>query len=98
MYNFPIGVILDSFRTDVRTALKKAVAVGAQGIQVYATHGEMSPEQLVGAKRREFLDMVKSNGLVISALCGIWDRGSEPGEESAAHRALKADTGFGERA
>lgn len=75
MYNYPIGVILDSFRTDVRTALKKAVAVGAQGIQVYATHGEMSPEQLVGAKRREFLDMVKSNGLVISALCGDLGQG-----------------------
>jgi sugar phosphate isomerase/epimerase len=62
--------MLDSFRTDVRTALRKAVDVGAQGIQVYATHGELSPENLTGAKRREFLDMVKAHGLVISALCG----------------------------
>ena len=44
MYNFPIGVILDSFRTDIPTALAKAVKVGAQGLQVYATTGEMSPE------------------------------------------------------
>ncbi len=70
MYQFPIGVILDSFRVDIPTALKKAVEVGAQGIQVYATHGEMSPENLVGEKRRDFLKMVKDNGLVISALCG----------------------------
>ncbi|NLN82283.1 MAG: sugar phosphate isomerase/epimerase [Clostridiales bacterium] len=70
MYRYPIGVMLDSFRTDVRTALRKAVDVGAQGIQVYATHGELSPENLTGAKRREFLDMVKAHGLVISALCG----------------------------
>lgn len=70
MYSFPVGVILDSFRTDVKTALKKAADVGAQGIQVYATKGEMSPEELKGAKRREFLDMVKSHGLTISALCG----------------------------
>lgn len=70
MYQFPIGVILDSFRVDIPTALKKAVEVGAQGIQVYATHGEMSPENLVGDKRRDFLKMVKDNGLVISALCG----------------------------
>ncbi|MGN0525841.1 MAG: sugar phosphate isomerase/epimerase family protein [Acutalibacteraceae bacterium] len=70
MYNFPIGVIIDSFKTDTVTAVKKAAECGAQGIQVYATHGEMSPENLVGAKRKEFLDLVKSNGLTISALCG----------------------------
>lgn len=70
MKEFPIGVIIDSFRTNIFTAVKKAAEVGAQGIQVYATKGEMSPTQLVGSKRREFLDIVKSNGLVISALCG----------------------------
>ena len=70
MKKFPIGVIVDSFRTDIPTAVKKAAACGAQGIQVYATRGAMSPDELVGAKRKEFLDIVKSNGLVISALCG----------------------------
>ena len=30
----------------------------------------MSPENLVGQKRKDFLKMVKDNGLVISALCG----------------------------
>lgn len=70
MYNFPIGVIINSFRTDIPTAVKKAAEVGAQGIQVYATSGEMAPENLVGAKRAEFLKLVKDNGLIISALCG----------------------------
>ncbi len=70
MYPFSIGVIIDSFRTDIPTAVKKAAAVGAQGIQVYATRGEMAPENLTGQKRAEFLDLVKSNGLTISALCG----------------------------
>ncbi len=70
MYSFPIGVLLDSFRTDVPSALKKAAGVGVQGIQVYATHGELSAENLTGVKRREFLDMVKAHGLTISALCG----------------------------
>lgn len=63
MYDFSIGVMLDSFRTDIPTALKKAVNVGAQGIQVYATYGELSPEKLVGAQRKEFLKMVKDSGL-----------------------------------
>lgn len=70
MKQFPIGVIIDSFRTDIPTAVKKAADCGAQGIQVYATRGAMSPTELVGEKRKEFLDLVKSNGLVISALCG----------------------------
>ena len=70
MYRFPIGVILESFRTDTRTAIEKAAALGADGIQMYATKGENSPENLTPAKRRELLDMVKSNGLRFSALCG----------------------------
>ena len=70
MKQFPIGIIINSFRTDIPTAVKKAAECGAQGIQVYATSGEMSPDVLVGSKRKEFLDLVKSNGLVISALCG----------------------------
>ena len=67
---FPIGVIINSFRTDIPTAVKKAAKVGAQGIQVYATSGEMSPEELVGSKRADFRKLVEDNGLVISALCG----------------------------
>ncbi|MGI6260770.1 MAG: sugar phosphate isomerase/epimerase family protein [Acutalibacteraceae bacterium] len=75
MYPFSIGVMLDSFRMSVPEALKKASSLGAQGVQIYATRGEMAPENLVGAKRRELLDMVKSNGLTISALCGDLGRG-----------------------
>ncbi len=75
MYNFSVGVLLDSFRTDPVSALAKAKAVGASGIQVYATSGEMAPENLSGAKRREFLDKVKSHGLTISALCGDLGQG-----------------------
>ncbi|MBR3975535.1 MAG: sugar phosphate isomerase/epimerase [Clostridia bacterium] len=70
MYNFPIGVIINSFRTDIKTAVLKAAEVGANGIQVYSTRGEMAPENMSPAARREFLDLVKSNGLTISALCG----------------------------
>ncbi len=70
MGRFPIGVIIDSFRTDITTAVKKAASVGAQGIQVYATRGEMSPENMTAAKIAEFKKLVADNGLVISALCG----------------------------
>lgn len=70
MYPFSIGVMLDSFRIDAFAALDKAQKLGAKGIQVYATRGEMSPEKMTAEKRREFLKAVKDHGLVISALCG----------------------------
>ncbi len=75
MYPFSIGVMLDSFRTDFPTALDKAQALGAKGIQVYATRGEMSPEQMSAAKRKEFLKAVKDHGLTVSALCGDLGKG-----------------------
>lgn len=75
MYHFPIGVILESFRTDRSTAIKKAAQIGANGIQMYATEGENSPENLNAAARKSLLDEVKSNGLVFSALCGDFGKG-----------------------
>ena len=70
MYNFPIGVIVDSFNLPFEEALKEAVKCGAKGIQMYATTGEHAPENMNAAKRREVLDMVKSSGLCFSAICG----------------------------
>lgn len=70
MYNFSIGVILDSFQKSIPESLKIAADMGAKGIQVYSTYGELSPKKLTGSKRRDFLNMVKDHGLVISALCG----------------------------
>lgn len=70
MKKFPIGIIINSFRTDIPTSVRKAAECGAQGIQVYSTHGEMAPENLSPEKRKEFLKLVKDNGLIISALCG----------------------------
>ncbi len=70
MSAFPIGVMLESFRLPIPQALDAAARLGAQGIQAYATYGELAPEKMTGTKRKEFLRMVKDHGLVISALCG----------------------------
>ncbi len=75
MYQFPIGVMLDSFKLPVDESIKKAAEIGAKGLQMYATSGDFAPENLNAAKRRELLDIVKSNGLVFSALCGDLGRG-----------------------
>lgn len=75
MYDFSIGVMLESFRKPLAQSLKIAHDIGARGIQAYCTKGEHAPENMNAAARREFLDAVKSNGLVFSALCGDLGKG-----------------------
>ncbi len=70
MVQFPIGVMLDSFRKPLDEALDCAVKVGASGFQIYATKGAMSPENLNASARRELMRKIKDRGLVVSALCG----------------------------
>ncbi|MCI5649346.1 MAG: sugar phosphate isomerase/epimerase [Fusicatenibacter sp.] len=84
MYHFSIGVLLDSFRTDMETALKKAASLGISGVQIYATNGKMAPENLNPSQRREVLDMIRSNGLVVSALCGDLGQGFGNAEKNPA--------------
>ena len=75
MYQFPIGVMLESFRLPTDQAIKQAAAIGAQGIQMYATKGEHAPENMTAQMRRDLLAQLKDNGLVFSALCGDLGKG-----------------------
>lgn len=70
MAAFQIGVMVDSFNLGLREGIQKSREVGASGIQIYAVRGEMAPENLTPAQRKEILDIIHSNGLVVSALCG----------------------------
>ncbi len=70
MSNLKIGVMADCFRCGIRGGLEKAAAVGAEGVQIYAVKGELDPDTVTASKIAEVRDMVASNGLVISAICG----------------------------
>ena len=70
MYQFPIGAMLESFRLPTSEALATAEKIGVKGIQMYCTNGEHAPENMTPAKCAELLDMLKSHGLVFSAVCG----------------------------
>ena len=63
-----IGVLADSFRLDFKGNIAKAASVGADGVQLYATSGELAPENLCAAKRKEYLQIIKDAGLEISAI------------------------------
>ncbi len=70
MYNFPIGVLLESFQTDTKTGLKLAKEAGVSAVQIYAARGELNADTLTADDRKELKKMVADNGLAISAVCG----------------------------
>lgn len=67
---FSIGVLLESFRLPFAEAVKKAVEVGAEGLQIYTARGDMAPENITPAALREYKQIVADNGLKVAALCG----------------------------
>ena len=70
MYQFPIGAIVESFRTETKEAVRRAAKIGVKGLQMYCTRGDHAPENFSKEARRDLLDFVKSEGLCFSALCG----------------------------
>ncbi|MBQ7014805.1 MAG: sugar phosphate isomerase/epimerase [Clostridia bacterium] len=70
MSNFSIGIMADSLKLSFADSMKKARELGADGVQIYATHGEMAPENLTPALIAEKRRIIEDNGLVVSALCG----------------------------
>lgn len=77
-----IGAMVESFRLDFKAGVEKAAELGIEGIQAYATYGELAPENITADKIKEVLDIVKSNGLVFSAICGDFGHGFMNPEEN----------------
>ena len=70
-----IGAMVESFRLGFKNGVEKAASLGIEGIQAYATGGELGVDDITDAKMKEALDIVKSNGLVFSAICGDFGHG-----------------------
>lgn len=70
-----IGAMVESFRLGFKNGVEKAASLGIEGIQAYATGGELGVDNITDAKLKEALDIVKSNGLVFSAICGDFGHG-----------------------
>ena len=75
MFQFPIGVVVESFRKEIHEAIKTASALGLDGIQMYGTRGEFAPENFTASARRELLQFAKDNGVKFSAICGDFGKG-----------------------
>ncbi len=68
--DFKIGVMADSFKLDILEGIRRAAELGAQGVQVYATEGDMAPENMTDAMLGKLQQTLKENNIVVSALCG----------------------------
>lgn len=88
---FKIGVMADSFRLDIDSDLEKAREVGAQGVQIYATHGEMSPDGITEAGIAEKKKKLAECGLEISALCADFGGHGFMDPEENAWRVEKSE-------
>ena len=79
-----IGVITDCFKKSHFEGIEIAAALGLQGVQIYATTGEFSPETLTAEKKAEYKKLLQEKNLVVSALCGdMGGYGFERAEDNA---------------
>lgn len=65
-----LGVITDCFKLPLEESISLAAKLGLQGVQIYATKGNFSPEVLSGDKKKEYKNLLNDCGLQVSALCG----------------------------
>lgn len=85
MFSFPIGAMVESFKKDFKEAVETSAAIGAKGLQMYCTYGEHAPENMSKEKIKEVLDIVKSNGLIFSAICGDLGQGFGDPEKNSVN-------------
>ena len=75
-----IGVMVESFRKSFREGVETAAKLGASGIQGHALNCGPAYNKATRTDIKETLDIVKSNGLIFSAVCGDFG-GHEIGDE-----------------
>jgi len=64
-----IGVILESFHTDINSAVNHAVAAGADAVQFYGVGGDLDSGKLTLSQQQSFSDLLHAKNLEISAIC-----------------------------
>ena len=65
-----LGVITDCFKKNTKESILLAGKLGFDGVQIYATTGEFSPEVLTDNDIEEYKKLLSDSSLVVSALCG----------------------------
>lgn len=64
-----IGIITNCLKKSHAEGIEIAAALGLEGVQIYATKGEFSPDALTEEAKANYKKLLSEKGLVISALC-----------------------------
>ena len=83
-----LGVITDCFKKGHIEGISYASSLRLDGVQIYATTGEFSPE-LSAQKKQKYKDLLKQKNMVVSALCGDMGGHGFEIEEDNAERVEK---------
>ena len=54
-----LGVLADCFKLPIEESIKTAASLGLDGVQIYATTGEFSPEVLTSERKAEIKDLTE---------------------------------------
>jgi len=70
-----IGIFAANLLMETRESIRTAARLGADGVQLWNSSGDLTPWELGKTARADLLEFIKSNGLVVSALCGDFGHG-----------------------
>lgn len=73
-----IGIFAANLLMDVKESIRASAQMGADGVQLWNSSGELTPWNLDRTARADLLHFIKSNGLVVSALCGDFGGFTDP--------------------
>ena len=79
-----IGKQTKSLDSPLKKTVPMAAKIGAKGVQAYASFGELAPENMNDNTIKEWLDLIKSHGMIFSAICG--DLGGHGFEDEADNK------------
>lgn len=80
-----LGVITDCFKKGTEEGIRIASELGFDGVQIYATFGEFSPDNLTDGDIEKYRALLAECGLKVSALCGdMGGHGFEIAEDNPA--------------
>lgn len=69
MGNLKISVLADDLNLPPKEALRTAARIGATGVQLFTTRGELAAENLSASGRRDLARFIRNLGLTWTAVC-----------------------------
>jgi sugar phosphate isomerase/epimerase len=70
-----IGIFASNLKMGVKESIVTSAKLGAEGVQLWNSSRELTPWDLDKTGRADLLHLIKSNGMVVAALCAEFNGG-----------------------